>query len=134
MYLQHHLVCQRFAHHHIHVHQGQLTNSGVQLGGCDVARVKYSFAKLVSLVFQLFKVTFDLVCNRLIGQKSKTKNLKIWCNCQYLGMNYFSDLVQQFWRCVFRRPDDGVACWVVTALLLPFLPILACLKQSNVMH
>ena len=84
-HLQHHLVGERLAHHHVHVDQRELPDSRVQLEGAG----------------------------------------------SHLINDYFENLIQQVWRGVLRRSNDGVATWVVATLLLPLLPVLTSLHNDS---
>ena len=84
-HLQHHLVGERLAHHHVHVDQRELPDSRVQLEGAG----------------------------------------------SHLINDYFENLIQQVWRGVLRRSNDGVATWVVATLLLPLLPVLTSLHNYS---
>ena len=84
-HLQHHLVGERLAHHHVHVDQRELPDSRVQLEGAGS----------------------DLINND------------------------FENLIQQVWRGVLGRSNDGVATWIVATLLLPLLPVLTSLHKDS---
>ena len=67
-YLQHHLVSQRFADHHIQVGQGQLANSSVQL----MMRYKVMANMISFSSFLTFQCHIWCACDQLV-EKAKPK-------------------------------------------------------------